>query len=230
MASDARSSEGITVLLVEDLEDVSFWLSQLVREAIPGATVKIAHDLASATRLLDQTPAIRIALVDLRLPDGSGIDLIRRIEQNHPGIEAIVTTIYGDDDHVFPALKAGARGYLLKDQPQDALRWHLANLPSGVPALSPSVARRVMEHFRQHALAPTAGGKAAAPLAEDVSLTPRESEVLALIGRGLRANEAARQLGLAESTIVTYVKNIYRKLSISSRAEAAIEARRRGLT
>ncbi len=212
------------VLLVEDLRDVRDWLAGLVRELDPRADVRTAHDLASAGRLLDAGTAFGLALVDLGLPDGSGIELIRRLGREQPEAAVVVTTIYADDAHLFPALAAGAQGYLLKEQPPELLRWHLAQLAQGVPALSPAIARRVLEHFRrQDSEAPA---QPAGPL---VALTPRETEVLSLIGRGLRANEAARQLGLSESTVVTYVKNIYRKLGISSRAEAALEASRRGL-
>jgi DNA-binding NarL/FixJ family response regulator len=136
----------------------------------------------------------------------------------------IVTTIYDDDDHLFEAIAAGGQGYLLKDQNPDTLIQYLHRIDQGEPPLSPSIARRILEHFS------TARSAATAPSPRpDETLTPREMDVLRLLGRGLRVNEAARVLELTPHTVAGYVKNIYRKLNISSRAEAAVEAVRRGL-
>lgn len=131
----------------------------------------------------------------------------------------VVATVMGDDAHIVAALGAGAAGYLLKEQPRDVLTLQLRQLSEGIPALSPPVARRIMDHFRL--TGPNAGPQA--------GLTPREREVLGLIGRGLRIADAAKALGLAEGTITTHIKAIYRKLDIGTRAEAALHASRLGL-
>ncbi len=211
------------VLLVEDQDDVRLWLADTLRAWSPAPTVLTAVGVTDALAQAGQQPDIRLCLVDLGLPDGSGIELISQLSTLLPQATIVVTTVYADDAHVFPALAAGAHGYLLKQQGPELLRWQLAGLGRGMPALSPSIARRVLEYFRQRpALLPATAGSS-------VQLSPRETQVLASIGRGLRAGEVARQLGLSESTVVTYVRGIYRKLNISSRAEAAIEASRRGL-
>lgn len=219
------------VLITEDQDDTRAWLIQTVAAAFDGAEVTGVASRGAALAWLrahgagaPDDPAARwIALVDLGLPDGSGIDIIHEINRRHARIIPVVTTIYDDDRHLFDAIAAGAQGYLLKDQHPDMLVQYLHRIDDGEPPLSPSIAQRMLRHFAR--LQPHAPRDSAAE-----ELTAREMDVLRLLGRGLRVTEAARVLGLKRHTIAGYVKNIYRKLNISSRAEAAIEAVRRGLT
>lgn len=221
MSSESRGS---LALVVEDHPAVRAFLAATLRQAFPGIEVDEAGDLRNARAWLESHRRYRIALVDIGLPDGSGLELVRHIADAHPSTLVVVTTIYDDDDHLFSAIAAGAGGYLLKEQAQGELLKHLKELDDGIPALSPSVARRMLAFFRRNpSVVP-----ASKPFAE-ATLSPRETEVLAYIGRGLRIGEVAALLEVAESTVATYVKNIYRKLNISSRAEAALEAARRGL-
>lgn len=221
------------VLITEDQDDTRAWLIQTVATAFSGVDVTgVASRNAALTWLrahganAPADPVTQwIALIDLGLPDGSGIDIIREINRRHPRIIPIVTTIYDDDGHLFEAIAAGAQGYLLKDQHPDMMVEYLHRIDGGEPPLSPSIAQRMLQHFAR--LQPHAPRDDAAGVEE---LTAREMDVLRLLGRGLRVTEAARVLGLKRHTIAGYVKNIYRKLNISSRAEAAIEAVRRGLT
>lgn len=221
------------VLITEDQDDTRAWLIQTVATAFNGVDViGVASRNAALTWLrahgadAPADPATQwIALIDLGLPDGSGIDIIREINRRHPRIIPIVTTIYDDDHHLFEAIAAGAQGYLLKDQHPDMMVEYLHRIDGGEPPLSPSIAQRMLQHFAR--LQPHAPRDDASAAEE---LTAREMDVLRLLGRGLRVTEAARVLGLKRHTIAGYVKNIYRKLNISSRAEAAIEAVRRGLT
>jgi DNA-binding NarL/FixJ family response regulator len=219
-------------LIVEDQGDTRTWLGRMLASAFEGIivseapTLSAARDwIASRRDALSRDNGVKhIALVDIGLPDGSGIDLIRDLARHHPAVTPIVTTIYDDDHHVFDAIAAGAQGYLLKDQHPDTLIEYLHRIDAGEPPLSPSIARRMLQHFAR--LQPRA--LAAAIPAEEV-LTAREMDVLRLLGRGLRVSEAARTLGLTPHTVAGYVKTVYRKLNISSRAEAALEAARRGL-
>lgn len=219
-------------LIVEDQTETRAWLAAIVRESFAGITVLEAVDLASARNCLqarrdtDDGLVFDLALIDLGLPDGSGVDLIRELNEHFPGVAPIVTTIYDDDTHLFEAIAAGAKGYLLKDQDTATLAHFLRRMDLGEPPLSPSIARRMLEHFRAH---PPASSAHAGEATQEVLLTPREVEVLRLIGRGLRVGEAARILSLSEHTVADYVKSIYVKLNISSRAEAGLEAARRGL-
>jgi DNA-binding NarL/FixJ family response regulator len=213
------------VLIVEDQPQVCRWLCGLVGEAFPGLSVLPAADLATArTAVRRFAGSFRLVLVDLGLPDGSGVDLIAELHGSHPRLPVVVTTVHDDDGHLFAALRAGAAGYLLKEQPDAVLLHQLRRLADGEPPLSPRMARRMLAYFQRPAapmLPPEEGGAV---------LTPRETEVLACIGRGLRVAEAAQALGLTPNTVASYIKSLYAKLSIRSRAEAALEAARRGLT
>ncbi|MFN3292989.1 MAG: response regulator [Gemmobacter sp.] len=205
------------VLIVEDVAETRRWLGELVQQAFPGARLtEAATQRAGLAALRD---SFDLALIDLGLPDGTGLEVLRALRAQQAGALCVVTTVMGDDASIVAALSSGADGYLLKEQPVEVLVRQLRQLSLGVPALSPAVARRIMDHFRLT-------GPAAAPEAE---LTARETEVLGLIGRGMRNSEVAQALTLAESTVAGYIKSIYRKLGISSRAEASWHATRMGL-
>lgn len=210
-------------LVVEDQKDTQAWLVEIAREAFGAIEVAVGADLAAGHAWLDEASASAkaIALIDLVLPDGCGIDLIRRVVERHPGVMPVVVSIYDDDAHLFDAIAAGAQGYLLKDEGAQILVGRLREIARGEPPLSPSIARRILAHFHRPDEGPSA------PRRE--LLTPRETEVLGLLGRGLRISDAADSLGLTRHTVAGYVKIIYSKLNISSRAEAALEAKRRGL-
>jgi DNA-binding NarL/FixJ family response regulator len=202
-------------LVVEDLPEVRRGLVRMLDAAFPGLPVDEASDLRAAHACLREP--YQLALIDLGLPDGCGLTLLRKLRAEQPDVLAVVTTIFADDEHVFAALAAGADGYLLKGQEPALMAQQLRQLEYGVPALSPAIARRILSHFRG------SGG------ASGASLTARETEVLSLIGRGLSRAEVARALAISANTVAKYLKDIYRKLNIGSRAEAALEARRLGL-
>lgn len=199
-------------LIVDDLASSREWLACATTLAFPGIAIAQAATLAQAMPLCEPPPPL--ALIDLGLPDGSGI---RLIEHLHPrGALCIVATVFDDDAHLFPALHAGAQGYVLKDQTPEALAAMLGGIAAGQPPLSPSIARRLLRHFQP--VAPAAN-----------ALTARETEVLRLIAKGMSIGESADLLGLSRHTVAGYLKDIYRKLAVGSRAEATLEAMRRGL-
>jgi len=204
-------------LIVEDVLETRQWLCQIARDAFPGIDLFEAASLRAAQAML-RRGCPELALIDLGLPDGSGLDLLGTIRRDCPEAICVITTVVGDDASVVSALAAGAQGYLLKDQPEALLSSQLRQISHGIPALSPVIARRIMLHFRN-----------TGPVDSEARLTQRESEVLALIARGLRNAEVAQSLEIAESTVAGYIKTIYRKLGISSRAEAAWHATRLGL-
>ena len=131
----------------------------------------------------------------------------------------MVTTIFEDDGHLFPALRAGAQGYVLKDLPQEQLAAMLVGIERGQPPLSPSIARRLLSFFNPPV-------PAASP--DENPLTERETEVLRLIAKGFSVPKVAEQLGISRNTTAGYLKDIYRKLQVNSRAEATLAAARRG--
>lgn len=209
-----------TGLVLEDQLPLARWLEETLQECFPGIQVTHAATLAAGLRHVE-TAAPDIALIDLGLPDGSGIDLIRSISARHPHCHIVVTTIFADDHHLFPALRAGASGYLLKDQPQEKTTQALRGIAAGEPPLSASIARRLLRVF--------GNDPAAAEATTEAKLTPRERETLALIAKGCKMAEVASSLGISRHTAHEFIKSIYRKLKINSRAEAAMEAARLGL-
>lgn len=211
------------ILLLEDLPEIRAWLKVLVRGVFPQSQI---HEAARVHDALELISAIKfnLALVDLGLPDGSGVDVVAALRESQPEVQSVVVTIHDDDEHLFPALQAGAFGYLLKEQARELIAEQLNRMSQGEPPLSPSIARRVLSHFasqkreqdRQNSM-------------PHVALTDRENEVLLRVAKGYTLPEIGVQLNLSRHTIADYVKQIYRKLNVSSRAEAALEAQRLGL-
>ncbi len=208
-----------TALILEDVTAIRHWFGDLLHELFPGIAVQAASTLAQARTLLREGPSPHLALVDLGLPDGSGTELIRALADAQSSCTIVVTTLFADDEHLFPALRAGAQGYLLKDQPRERLIAALQGILRGEPALSPAIAQRLLRVFNT----PDPG------LDGQVSLTPREREVLTLIARGARLPDVVERLGVSRHTASDHIKNIYRKLEVSSRAEATLKAVRLGL-
>lgn len=212
------------ILLLEDLPQIRAWLSSLVLQVFPDAQIAEAARVHDA---LGFVSAIKfdLALVDLGLPDGSGVDVVAALREHQPETQSVVVTIHDDDEHLFPALQAGAFGYILKEQPRELIIEQLQRISQGEPPLSPSIARRVMAYFAAKSK-PQPSSATAMP---HVSLTDRETEVLLRVAKGYTLPEIGQQLTLSRHTIADYVKQIYRKLNVSSRAEAALEAQRMGL-
>ena len=213
-----------TILLLEDLPEIRAWLRKLVLQVFPGATISESSRVQDALALVAGVK-FDLALVDLGLPDGSGVDVVTRLRDMQPEAQSVVVTIHDDDEHLFPALQAGAFGYILKEQARELITEQLQRISQGEPPLSPSIARRVMAYFSAKAKPHPASANAMPA----VNLTDRESEVLLRVAKGYTLPEIGVQLGLSRHTIADYVKQIYRKLNVSSRAEAALEAQRLGL-
>ncbi|WP_417248684.1 response regulator [Celeribacter sp.] len=212
------SEEIRNILIIEDNAEMRANLVELVHSCFPTAEVTEAGTIHAAKTTLRKS-TFDLALVDLNLPDGEGHEFLRESARVSPDTICIIVTVMATDAAVVSALAAGASGYLLKTDPPALWKLHMEQIITGVPVLSPSIARRIMEHFRRTAPA----------FDTDERLTARESEVLSLIARGLRIPEVSDQIGVADSTVATHIKNIYRKLGISNRAEAAIHAARLGL-
>jgi DNA-binding NarL/FixJ family response regulator len=241
----------VKVLIVEDNPVARSFLSRVVRESFSDTLmISEASDLESARRQIGpQRDGLGIAdpfkliLVDLELPDGNGMELLSELNQ-YPATK-IVTTLYSDDDHLFPALQCGADGYLLKEDRFEVLVEELQKIVRGQPPLSPAIARRLLTHFRGSDSGAASAQNAApvpsafmssrpmvmgrgAPLDHE-RLTPRESEVLTYLSKGFTIKEIASLMGIKWFTVNDHIKSIYKKLNVSSRAEAAVLASKQGL-
>ncbi len=246
----------VKVLIVEDNPVARTFLTRVVRESFSDELfIAEAGDLESARRQIGPLPdnagvadPFKLILVDLELPDGNGMELLAELIQ-YPATK-IVTTLYSDDDHLFPALQCGADGYLLKEDRFEVLVEELQKIVRGQPPLSPAIARRLLGHFRQGAPGtsgfgglgnsapgslgsglfssrPAALGRSAPP--DHERLTPRESEVLTYLSKGFTIKEIASLMGIKWFTVNDHIKSIYKKLNVSSRAEAAVLASKQGL-
>ena len=206
-----------TALLLEDYEETRTWLACIVRAAFDEVEVHEAATLEQGRMILASTK-VDIALIDINLPDGNGVDFVKDVMATSPETYCVMATISDSDEHIFPALKAGAQGYLLKEQSTNEFITALQGIIKGDPPLSPSIARKMMSFFTDD----TSVSKAS-------KLSGRETEILTLIAKGLKRNEVAELLVLSPNTVAAHLKRIYNKLSVSTRAEATLEALRLGL-
>jgi DNA-binding NarL/FixJ family response regulator len=211
------------ILLLEDVPEASAWLKVQAAEVFKEPVFFEASRVNAALAIIAKEQ-IDVALIDLGLPDGSGVDVVVALREAQPKAQAVVVTIHDDDDHLFPALQAGAFGYVLKDHSEAVIVDQFRRMSQGEPPLSPAIARRVMAHF-----ASRSSQRERPRNVPHVVLTDRENEVLLRVAKGYTLPEIAVQLNLSRHTISDYVKQIYRKLNVSSRAEAALEAQRLGL-
>jgi len=178
--------------------------------------------LAEARRALESgTPDV--LLVDLGLPDGSGLEIFAQVKKQFPACEVMVVSVFGDEDNVVAAIAAGASGYLLKDTLAESFLATIRELHAGGSPISPSIARILLMRAR-----PTPAA-AIESMAGGPELAARESEILQLVAKGFNFGEISRLLGISTNTVRTHIYRIYRKLSVHSRGEAVFEAKKLGL-
>ncbi|RUL78795.1 response regulator [Dyella choica] len=216
----------IHVAIVED--DLGF--SRALTEAIEGAQdirlAATAGTRAEGLKLLQGAPT-DVLLVDLGLPDGPGIDVIKAAVQQWSSCSIMVSTNFGDETHVIRSIEAGASGYLLKDSSSARIVDEIRSLASGGSPISPIIARQVLVRFRQIGVRET--GRPTTPDEAPQLLSAREKELLELITKGFMTNEIAKLMELSPYTVRSFVRRIYTKLKVTSKAEAIYEARSLGL-
>lgn len=207
-----------TVLIVEDDPPTRMRLEAVVRN-VPSLSLMGSTGSASEARtaLRDKPDVL---LVDLGLPDGSGVDVIREAQRVSPGTRAMVITVFVDERHVMDAIAAGAMGYLLKDGSAEYVGSSITELLAGGSPISPPIARYLLQRFQPQR--PTARHG-------EGPLTARELEILTHIAKGFSVAEVGDLLGISARTVTTHVQHIYRKLEVSSRSEAVFEAVNLGL-
>jgi DNA-binding NarL/FixJ family response regulator len=206
------------VLIVED--DLRFRdaFVHAISLASDMTLVGSAADFATGMQQLDLQPDV--LLVDLQLPDGNGIDLIREASRRLPNCDSLVVTIFGDERHVLDSIEAGATGYLLKDMPASELVEQIRVLRAGGSPISPVIARQLLTRMTDRAAPPTTPDDAL-PLLSD-----QEIKVLTMSAKGFSYDEIADLMRVSRHTVQTYVKRSYRKLQVHSKVEALSEARR----
>lgn len=204
------------VLVVEDDPVFRAAFAAAITQAPDLALAGQAEDCASALALLAQQPDV--LLVDLGLPDGSGIELIREATRRLPQAEIMVVTVFGDEGSVMDSIAAGASGYLLKDERAEEIVTHIRELLAGGSPVSPVIARQLLNRLPREA-------RSQAPL-DEASLSEQETRVLNFAARGFSYDEIAGLMGVSRHSVQTYVKRAYRKLHVHTKVEALAEARR----
>lgn len=225
--------EVIRVMLVDDDEQIQ----QALRAAIEiHPELKLLGQAYTLKEAMQAVPNLKpdVVLVDLGLPDGSGLELIAHIHQHMPNCESMVLTVFGDESHVISSIEAGATGYLTKDTRTAEILDRLKQLRAGGSPISPVIARRLLKRFRttppnttEHGTAQATAGKTI-----DMEFTPlsdREHQVLEMVAKGLMQAEIAEILGVSINTVSTFIKRIYKKLAVNSRTGAVHRANALGL-
>ena len=216
------------VLVVEDDVATRDFFAEAVRRDAGLLLAGYAGTVAQAVAWLDAPhEPLHVLLVDLGLPDGSGLEVIRRVLRTEPGCEALVISMFGDEENVLASIEAGAMGYIHKDSSPDDIAGVIREMKEGGSPISPMIARRMLARFRVRG--PQSEPVPSAPNADAPVLSPREQEVLELIARGFSYADIARLQAVSIHTVQTHIKRLYAKLAVSSRSEAVYEATQMGL-
>lgn len=209
----------LTVLIADDHPIFRKGMRALLSSLSSVELVGEARSGAEAIRLAEQLQP-DLVLMDLQMPEGGGLQAIRTIVQTSPHIRVLVVTMFEDDDSVFAAMRAGARGYVLKDTDDDVISRAILAVGSGEAIFSPAIAIRMIHFF---------SARPALPLEIFPDLTESERSVLKLMAQGADNESIARQLSFTLKTVRNYVSNIYSKLQVADRAQAIVKARAAGL-
>lgn len=216
-----RAAAPWRILLVEDDEPVRERLVQILQAWDGVQALAACARLDEALALMAAQP-VDLLVTDLKLPDGHGVQAIRRLKALHPAAEAMVISVLADERSVLEAIEAGAAGYLLKDAYALDLIEAIVDLMAGRSPISSSIARLLVRRLAGQDGAVRGDGSAPA-------LTAREMDILWGIAKGFTYEELAGRLGISRQTVPVHIRNIYRKLSVNNRSEAVFEARQRGL-
>jgi DNA-binding NarL/FixJ family response regulator len=213
---EKRGMPSITVTIVEDDEVVRESLAVLIGGASGFCCLgAYGHPREAIQAILKDLPDV--ILMDVQLPDMSGIDCLRHLKAAAPAVQAIMLTVYEDEKVIFDALQAGATGYLLKRTPHVHILAAIEEVHHGGSPMSSSIARKVIQLARQARFAP-----ASAPLGL-AHLSPREVQILEHLSRGYRYKEIAQALGINVETVRTHLRRVYEKLQVTSRTEAVVK-------
>jgi len=213
MVDPARLARPVRLFLLDDHELVRRGFADLLA-GVPD--IEVVGEAGTVAQALARIPACRpdVAVLDARLPDGSGIDVCREVRSRHPQVRCLVLTSYDDDEALFEAVMAGASGYLLKQVRSSSLTEAIRAVAAGRSLLDPAVTGKLLERLRRP------------PRTDDrlALLTEREREILGLIAEGLSNREIGEQLFLAEKTVKNYVSGLLAKLNLQRRTQAAVLA------
>ncbi len=222
------SDAPISIIIVEDEPEFRRRFAQIIESEPSMRLAGVAANRREAQVIIDKED-FDVMLIDLGLPDGNGIELIKQVSQKKPEADIMVVTVFGDEQHVVSSIEAGATGYILKDStPADVISC-IRLLRAGGSPVSPVVARSVLRAIRNRMGSTTASPAARTSQPENNPLSARETEILQLLAKGMSFNEIGEILGISPHTVTAHIKKIYRKLAVHSRGEAVYEATQMGL-
>ncbi|MFH9347929.1 response regulator [Kitasatospora sp. NPDC017646] len=209
------TSQPVRVFLLDDHEVVRRGVRDLLEAE---EDIEVIGEAASCAQALARVPALRpdVAVLDVRLPDGDGVSVCRDLRDRMPELVCLMLTSYDDDDALLDAIMAGAAGYVLKQVKGTELVGAVRTVASGQSMLDPATTRKLMESLRHHEESETDAALA--------GLTPREREILALVGEGKTNRQIGRELFLAEKTVKNHVSRLLAKLGVERRLQAAVLA------
>jgi DNA-binding NarL/FixJ family response regulator len=202
----------ISVAIVEDSPVVSESLQRIIADSGDYTCICACANSEEALRMIPENEP-DVVLMDIELPDLSGIECTARLKRMMPDVQILILTVYKNNDLIFKALEAGASGYLLKRSTQDEILYAIRDVKEGGAPMSAEIARKVVQHFR----------KPAGSSAEIESLTPREEEILKLLAQGYASKEIGAKLSISYDTVCSHLRHIYDKLHVRSRTAAVIK-------
>ncbi|MEP3198050.1 MAG: response regulator transcription factor [Lentilitoribacter sp.] len=215
------SADRNKVLIVEDKVEIASRIKSAVEQSDELDVSGVAGDVDTGLKyLFERKP--RIVLVDLGLPDGSGVEIINAVAQTDWKCDALVISIFGDEARVIEALQAGAKGYLLKSGSMQSIGEDVKSVIEGGSPISPQIARHLLEMVRQSSISPN-NDKVV------IELTGRETEILNAVAKGYKRREIGEKLGISTGTVGNHINNIYQKLNVGSNTEAIAQATRMGI-
>ena len=208
-----KRASPITIAIVEDLKDVATELSHIVNEEEDLTCDQVYHNAEEAITFLQRNP-VDVVLIDIGLPGMTGIEAIVQLKELIPDTEFCMFTVFEDADRIFDSIKAGAKGYILKNDDPDTIVSSLRDLSKGGSPMNPIIARKVLDSFAR------IKSNDKHTTNDDLPLTPREKEILDLLSKGLLYKEIAQQLGITIGTVKQHIHKIYDKLQVNNKTEA----------
>lgn len=205
-----KNNQHIRVVIIEDHSDFRNGLERMFSST---STIQVVGAFPSVEKGLSDFPNCDVLLLDINLPGKSGIESIQLFKKENPALQIVMMTGLDDDDNIFNAILAGADGYLLKKTPPVRVIASVEDAAAGGTPMTPYVARRVIEHFKQNA-----------PVQNDYQLTEREKEILSALVQGSDNREIGEKLFISYETVRNHLKHIYEKLHVNSRSQAVSKA------
>lgn len=204
-----KHNDPITIAIIEDLKEVAKELQEIINEEENLSCTQVYHNAEESVAFLSKRPA-DLVLTDIGLPGISGIAAIAKLKQIHPQMEFCMFTVFEDADRIFESLKAGAKGYILKNDDPNTIVNSLYELYKGGSPMNPTIARKVIDAFNPNTIKQK----------PDLPLTPREFEILSHLSKGLLYKEIALELGITVGTVKQHIHKIYDKLQVNNKTEA----------